>query len=64
MTWPSFPVKALAMRNAAITASVPEFEKRTNSAALTMPLIRAAISYSSSVANANTPPIFIPSLAA
>ena len=64
MTWPSLPVYARATLNAAITASVPELEKRTNSADLTILLILSAISYSNSVAKAKTPPISIPDRAA
>ena len=64
MMYPSRLLTARPTRSAAMTASVPEFEYRTNSADGTMEEIFWATSYSNSVARAKTPPISIPSLAA
>ena len=47
-----------------MTASVPEFENRTSSAAGTIFAIRLATAYSRSVERANTPPISMPAFAA
>jgi hypothetical protein len=60
----SFLVYARASRSAAITASVPELEKRTSSAAGTICAMRSATEYSRSVDSANTPPTSIPARAA
>jgi hypothetical protein len=49
---------------AAITASVPELEKRTSSAAGTMLAIRSATISSRSVERAKTPPTSMPRRAA
>ena len=57
-------MKARASRKPAITASVPEFEKRTSSAAGTILEMRSATTSSRSVASANTPPTSMPSRAA
>src|SRR4030095_12099515 len=43
-----------------MTASVPEFEKRTSSAAGTMLAIRSATAHSRSVERAKTPPTSLP----
>jgi hypothetical protein len=55
---------ARASRSAAITASVPEFEKRTSSAAGTIFEMRLATAYSRSVDSAKTPPTSMPARAA
>ena len=55
---------ARATRSAAMTASVPEFEKRTSSAAGTIFEIRSATAHSRSVERANTPPTSMPARAA
>ena len=52
------------MRRAAITASVPEFEKRTSSAASTISAISSATTASRSVDMAKTVPTSWPSRAA
>ena len=52
------------MRSAAITASVPEFENRTSSAAATISEINSATTASRSVDIANTVPTCWPSRAA
>ena len=61
---PSLPEWARATRRAAITASVPEMEKRTSSAAGTILQMRSATVSSRSVASAKTPPTSMPSRAA
>jgi hypothetical protein len=57
-------VNARATRTAAITASVPEFAKRTRSADGTILQMRSATSNSSTVESAGMPPTRMPSHAA